>query len=92
MRTDVVINMDHSSHGTVVQLRDLNDSVTFHSVDGGPGGLGAVELRYESRHLRTVRLTVNGIHHDQIVPGASADRQWRRVFFNDIQLQAGHQN
>jgi len=92
IREDMVINMDHSAHGTAVQLRSLGDAVTFSQIDGGPGGLGAVELRYEAVHERTVRLVVNGTSYEQLVPGAATTRQWRRVFFNDVEFNAGTSN
>lgn len=92
IRNDMVINMDHSAHGTAVQLRAEGDRVSFSNLFGGSGGTGAVELRYEATQERTVRLTVNGTHYDQLVPGTNAARQWRRVFFDNVEFTPGQTN
>jgi len=89
----IQINWDSSSHGELVQFRNNNDSATFSQVDGGSGGLGAIELRIRPSDDGVLRISVNGGHSQDM----SFDREatamgWTRLRFEDVPLNAGATN
>jgi YVTN family beta-propeller protein len=53
------INQDGTSHGAYVRIDSIGEAVTFASVDGDAGGIGAVELRYTTSRNGTIRVTIN---------------------------------
>lgn len=86
------INEDSTFHGNMVSLA-LNGFVTFNNVEGGSGGMGAVEVRYWPRQNSTLRITVNGSHvQERSVPAQLTHFEWRRVRFEDVPLNAGPGN
>lgn len=86
-------NEDSSMHGHMVSLDQNGARVTFHAVDGGSGGSGAIELRYLPASPGVVRITVNGSHvQERSVPGQRTQFEWRRVRFEDVPLLAGENN
>ncbi len=84
------INEDSSFHGNMVFLENDGARVTFNNVDGGPGGTGAVELRWLPASGSVVRLTVNGSHvQERTVPIQRVLFEWGRVRFENVPLNAG---
>ncbi len=87
------VNEDSSFHGHMVNLQQDGARVTFNQVDGGSGGIGAVELRYWPTADTVVRITVNGSHNQE--RSLSRERthfEWRRVRFENVPLNAGTSN
>ena len=89
---DIVYNWDQSTRGYAVEFPNTGARATFSQVDGGTGGTGAVELRYESSAERTVRLIVNGVTFTEVVPATAFSKEWRRVYFPAVTLIAGATN
>jgi hypothetical protein len=87
------INWDSSSHGELVEFRNDNDSATFSQVDGGNGGLGAVELRFRPQDNGTLRVSVNGGYSQDLSFDQEVTRMgWTRLRFEDVPLNAGATN
>ncbi|AKS43273.1 Ig-like domain-containing protein [Wenzhouxiangella marina] len=89
----IEINWDSTAHGALVEFGSNGASATFNGVDGGSGGLGAIELRMLPNTGGVFRLTVNGSH----VQDLSFDQQqvafdWRRLRFENVPLNAGTGN
>jgi DNA-binding beta-propeller fold protein YncE len=58
--TFVELNNDDTVHGRAYGfLQDTGATLTFTGVDGGSGGVGALEVRYSSQ-ARTLQVSVNG--------------------------------
>ena len=89
----IQINWDSSAHGELVQFRNDNDSATFSQVDGGSGGLGAVELRFRPSDDGVLRISVNGGHSQDLSFDREVTRMgWTRLRFEDVPLNAGATN
>ena len=89
----IEFNWDSSSHGRLVQLRQNGDHVVFNNVDGGSGGMGAVELRYLPSSGGTVQITINGSHVQTMSMNQQQTHfEWRRLRFEDVPLTAGASN
>ncbi|MFW5815983.1 MAG: hypothetical protein ACOCVP_03920, partial [Wenzhouxiangella sp.] len=87
------INWDSTAHGRLVRLRQDGDSVTFNNVDGGGGGIGAVELRFLPGGNGSLSISVNGAGAQQA--GFSQQRthfEWSRLRFENVALRAGTDN
>jgi DNA-binding beta-propeller fold protein YncE len=57
----VDLNNDDTPRGEAYAQLEEGDRITFTNVDGGPGGLGAIELRYSNSPFRLdVAVIVNG--------------------------------
>ena len=86
-------NEDSSFHGHMVSLPQDGASVSFANVDGGSGGIGAIELRYWPASPGVVRLRVNGaLVEERSVPGQRTHFEWRRVRFENVTLLPGASN
>lgn len=89
----IEINWDSSAHGALVALDSDGDSVTLSGVDGGSGGLGAIELRYLPRSGGTLSITVNGGHNQQqSFAQQTTHFEWSRLRFDGVPLNAGPGN
>jgi hypothetical protein len=89
----IEINWDSTAHGRLVSLDNNGDHVTFENVDGGSGGLGAVELRYMPRSGGEVQLTVNDSHvQTRNFSQQQTHFEWMRIRFEDVPLTAGTSN
>lgn len=87
------INQDSTFHGQMVDLPQAGARVTWNNVDGGSGGIGAIEIRYTSGRTHDLTLRVNGsIVATRQVPGQRTRLEWKRLRFEDIALQAGASN
>jgi DNA-binding beta-propeller fold protein YncE len=87
------INEDSTFHGRMVNLQGAGDTVTWSGVDGGSGGIGALEFRYTSGRAHNFSVLVNG----QVVatPSVSGERtrlEWKRLRIEDIALNPGTGN
>jgi len=89
----IEINWDSASHGELVQLGQDGASITFNGVDGGSGGVGAIELRHLPASGGTIRLRVNGsIVEDRSFPQQATHFEWQPLRFEDVPLNAGPDN
>jgi YVTN family beta-propeller protein len=81
-----------------VALGSQHARVTFSNVNGGPGGNGAIEVRYSSGYgVFNLTLNVNGVTRTASLPLLGNDPGWRhvnwgRVRFEDVPLNAGASN
>lgn len=86
------INNDGQGHGALVSLRGTNSRVTFESVDGGQGGVGAIELRYRSDNSNSIRVNINGVERTLSISRPPVERQMRRIRLENVTLRAGTNN
>ncbi len=87
------INWDSSAHGELVTLGSNGASVTFNSIDGGGGGIGAVELRHMPRSGGTLSITVNDVHvQQQSFARQRTHFEWSRLRFEQVPLNPGQTN
>jgi DNA-binding beta-propeller fold protein YncE len=85
-------SMDGTSHGALVKIRSVWDTVTFTSVDGGTGGVGAVELRYTTSQNGTIRVTINGTVYDLAVTDELTRLEWKRLRIENVNFNGGLAN
>lgn len=85
----VEFNNDDTVHGrALVNLNNPGAAVTFHNVDGGSGGSGAVEVRYSSGYnVFTLEATVNGAVHAQPLPLLGNDPAWRHTNWGTVRFE-----
>jgi hypothetical protein len=95
----VDLNHDDTVHGRAfVSLSNQGARVTFSNIDGGSGGIGAVELRYSSGYaVFPLTVTVNGVPYNTSLPLLGNSPGWRhvnwgRVRIENIALEAGAVN
>ncbi len=84
-------NYDSSSHGTFVRL---GGTMTLNNIDGGSGGMGAIELRVIGSNNQNVDLTVtvNGINHVLTIPPSEIRLDWYPRRLNDVNFTANLSN
>lgn len=75
----VVNSNDDSAHGRAFANLETNGSVSFNNVEVGSAGTGAIEIRYTLSNPRNVRLTVNGVNHEAILPATGNSPTWRQT-------------
>ena len=87
------INEDSAFHGNMINLGAVGAGVTHTGVDGGPGGLGAIELRYWPGSPGSFRITVNGTHVRTFPFTAETTHfEWMRARLEDVPLNPGASN
>lgn len=85
------INEGSTFHGNMVWLG--GGRATFTAVDGGSGGIGAIELRILSSSAGSVRVTVNDSPPRTLsYPAQRTHFEWRRLRFEDVPLHPGRTN
>ena len=84
-------NQDSSSHGEYVRLPG---NMTLGQVDGGSGGMGALEIRAIGSDNQTVDVTVNvnGQVHTMSIPPSNIRLDWSPQRIEGIQLSPGATN
>ncbi len=89
----IQINWDSSSHGELVAFGANDATATFANVDGGSGGMGAIELRISPGSPGVFSITVNGSHTQQhAFDQAQVANFWTRLRFEEVPLNAGTGN
>ena len=89
----IEINADSSSHGEYVNLPyNSGASLSFSSIDGGSGGVGAIEIRVLYGQSTTLNLAVNGTTYPVTIPASSINLDWRLLRINDVTFNAGTNN
>jgi hypothetical protein len=87
------INEDSAFHGNMLELGAVGAGVTHSGVDGGPGGMGALELRYWPGSPGSFRITVNGTHVRTFNFAAETTHfEWMRARIEDVPLNPGATN
>lgn len=87
------INWDSSSHGRLVQMNTNQCTTTFHNVNGGTGGVGALELRFLSGSTGSFQIVVNGSQTFTFPFSAQlTSLEWRRARIENVNLNAGNTN
>ena len=95
----VDLNNDDTVRGRAyVSFDDGGGALTLSGVDGGPGGLGALELRYSTGFDRTFDVSVNGGAPMPLEVTSTgnepwwAEVRWGRARLEDLPLVAGTSN
>ncbi|MGH7786572.1 MAG: Ig-like domain-containing protein, partial [Candidatus Binatia bacterium] len=95
----VELNNDDTVRGRAyVALGAASHRLTLSNVNGGPGGTGALEVRYSSGYgVFNLTATVNGTAYATSLPRMSTDPEWRhvnwgRARFENVALNAGAAN
>ncbi len=93
---NVLINWDNTVMGGVVQL-NANGTLTRTGVDGGSGGVGAVEIRYSATTAGPATIRVNGQAHAITLVGTGNAPAFRETFWaaarvENVPLLAGANN
>jgi DNA-binding beta-propeller fold protein YncE len=84
----VDLNNDDTVRGRAYVFMDPSGSrLTLSGVDGGPGGTGALEVRYSAGGNRTLRVTVNGVLHTLALPDVGNDPGWHHVHWRHARLE-----
>jgi len=93
---NLVVNFDNTSMGGHAQI-DLGGEATYENIDGGSGGIGAIELRYSSSGPGNVVVSVNGVDH--LLPLVATGNQpsfrttyWQTARLEGIELLPGPGN
>jgi uncharacterized delta-60 repeat protein len=93
-----VLNYDETAFGKAFVIVGNGATVTFATVNGGAGGLGAIEVRYGTGNgPAPLIMRVNGTTYSATLPQAFNDPPERRVNwltyrFEDVPLLAGANN
>ena len=87
------INQDSTFHGEMVRFQGNGAVVSFNGVDGGSGGVGAVEVRYSAGRDGELSILVNGT---QVGTASIQDDrtrlEWLRLRFDNVPLNPGTDN
>lgn len=84
-------NQDSSSHGEFVRLPG---SLTLNQVDGGVGGMGALEIRAigSANQPANLDFTVNGANHSLTIAPSNIRLDWQPHRIENIDMNAGSTN
>jgi DNA-binding beta-propeller fold protein YncE len=88
----IEINWDASVRGRLVEFPVQGSALELTGIDGGLGGTGAVEIRFQTRHNATMQVEVNGVARTVPLPIESTNLEWRRVRLENITLEPGTAN
>jgi DNA-binding beta-propeller fold protein YncE len=84
----VELNNDDTVHGrALVYFDTLGEQLTLSNVDGGPGGIGALEVRYGVGDSRALTAIVNGTSHTLALPSVGNYPLWRHTNWGTARLE-----
>ncbi len=84
----VNLNNDDTVHGRAyVSLGNTGARLTLSGVDGGGGGLGALEVRYSTHRAQNLEVTVNGVNHTMALEDVGNDPAWRHTNWRQSRLE-----
>ena len=84
----VELNNDDTVRGRAYAALGPNGArVTFAGVDGGAGGIGAIELRYSSSGAAQVGVAVNGVAQDLALAAVGNNPSWRHTNWRTARLE-----
>jgi hypothetical protein len=82
------INNDDTVRGRAyVRLSRAGARLTFGGIDGGPGGTGALELRYSDAGVTALDVVVNGVVRSLSLPASDNDPSWRLTNWRTVRLE-----
>ena len=83
------LNQDSSVHGLAfVEIgTQIGGTLTFSGIDGGAGGVGALEIRYSNSGATDFDVRINGVTQHVTVPDAGNDPQWRHVNWHALRIE-----
>ncbi|MFZ4763737.1 MAG: hypothetical protein ACOYMN_02185 [Roseimicrobium sp.] len=93
---NILINWDNTAMGGVVVL-NANGTVTRNGIDGGSGGVGAVEIRYSAAVAGVGTIRVNGVAYPISLINTGNAPAFRNTFWataraENVALTAGATN
>ena len=94
----VDLNNDDTVRGRAyVSLQNPAARLTFTGIDGGPGGLGALEVRFSNARAISLTATVNGVPQSLMLPDVGNNptwrhTNWRAIRFENVSWSAGATN
>ncbi len=85
----VEYNNDDTVHGrALVDFGGAGSAFTFFNVDGGSGGIGAIEARYSAGYgVFPVVFTVNGTTYSTNAPLLGNEPQWRHTNWGTLRVE-----
>ncbi|MEO7793157.1 MAG: Ig-like domain-containing protein, partial [Thermoanaerobaculia bacterium] len=84
----VDLNNDDTVHGRAYAALGPNGaSITYSGVDGGGGGVGAIELRYSSTGASQVSISVNGVAQNLNLAAVGNNPTWRHTNWRSARLE-----
>ena len=84
----VIFNNDDTVHNRAyVALNNTGARLTLTGVEGGSGGLGAVEVRYSVWNVQDLEVTVNGVTHTLQMEDVGNDPRWRHTNWRTLRLE-----
>ena len=98
VNTWVELNNDDTVRGRAyVGFGNPSAQLTFTGVGSGPGGTGALEVRFSNARAIHLRATVNGLPYNLTLPNAGNDptwrhTNWRTARFENVAWNAGATN
>ncbi|HSH93868.1 MAG TPA: Ig-like domain-containing protein, partial [Roseimicrobium sp.] len=84
---NVLINFDRTVRDRAFVELQSPATLTFANVDGGSGGIGAVEIRYSSTGVYPVILRVNGVDHPINLQPTGNEPAWRLTCWNTLRVE-----
>lgn len=73
-------NHDNTVHlNALVTLHVTNAQLVLEAVDGGSGGVGAIELRYSVSSSEPITVRVNGVAHSIVLAPVGNEPAWRHT-------------
>lgn len=84
----VDLNNDDTAHGrALVAMQGVGHRLTFNGVQGGSGGVGAVELRISTAGAVNIELQVNGVPRTVALPNVGNDPSWRHTNWRAVRVE-----
>jgi hypothetical protein len=84
----VDLNFDDTVRGRAfARLNGVGSRMTWSGLDGGPGGTGALELRYSDAGVTSVDVIVNGVVRTLSLASSENDPAWRLTNWNTLRLE-----
>lgn len=84
----VDLNNDDTLHASAyVALPNTGATLTLNGVDGGSGGLGALEIRYSTGGSDVLGVTVNGSAQSINLSGVGNDPAWRHTNWEQLRIE-----
>jgi WD40 repeat protein len=84
----VELNNDDTVRGRAyVGLQGIGQRLTLGSVDGGAGGVGAIELRVSTAGAVNVELRVNGVGQLVALPAMGNNPSWRHTNWRAVRVE-----
>ncbi|MEM9593044.1 MAG: Ig-like domain-containing protein [Acidobacteriota bacterium] len=84
----VDLNNDDTVHGRAyVRMSNTGARLTLSGVDGGVGGVGAVEVRYSTSQSTPLQVVVNGVTYSTDLASMGNDPGWRHTQWGQARVE-----